>query len=189
MFPHDAAHDALFPSPLWGGVRGGGGASGTIGATRTTPHPNPPPQGGREKRFARRHFLHIAAGAIAWPTAARLAQAQTYPTRPVRAVVAFAPGGTTDTFARIMAQKLSENFGRQFYVENIAGATGNIGTGQVAKAAPDGHTLLFAFSSYVVNPTLFDKIPYDPIKDFETVSLAVASTSVLTVNPSVGQRQ
>src|SRR5207302_7892767 len=103
----------------------------------------------------------------------------------VRAVVAFAPGGTTDTFARIMAQKLGETLGKQFYVENLPGATGNIGTGQVAKAAPDGHTLLFAFSSYVVNPTLFDKIPYDPIKDFDTVSLAVASTSVLTVNPSV----
>jgi tripartite-type tricarboxylate transporter receptor subunit TctC len=126
--------------------------------------------------------LSLAAAGLALPTAV---VAQNYPTRPVRAVVAFAPGGTTDTFARIMAQKLSENFGRQFYVENIAGATGNIGTGQVAKAAPDGHTLLFAFSSYVVNPTLFDKIPYDPIKDFDPVSLAVASTSVLTVNPSV----
>jgi tripartite-type tricarboxylate transporter receptor subunit TctC len=103
----------------------------------------------------------------------------------VRSVVAFAPGGTTDTFARIMAQKLSETLGKQFYVENIAGATGNIGTGLVAKAAPDGYTLLFAFSSYVVNPTLFEKIPYDPIKDFDPVSLAVTSTSVLTVHPSV----
>jgi len=133
----------------------------------------------------RRQFLQLTAGAAAGLAAPVTASAQGYPVRPVRAVVAFAPGGTTDTFARIMSQKLGETLGKQFYVENIAGATGNIGTGQVAKAAPDGYTLLFAFSSYVVNPTLFDKIPYDPIKDFDPVSLAVTSTSVLTVNPSV----
>jgi tripartite-type tricarboxylate transporter receptor subunit TctC len=133
----------------------------------------------------RRQFLHLTAGAFAGLAAPVMASAQNYPARPVRAVVAFAPGGTTDTFARIMSQKLSETLGKQFYVENIGGATGNIGTGQVAKAAPDGYTLLFAFSSYVVNPTLFDKIPYDPIKDFDPVSLAVTSTSVLTVHPSV----
>ena len=104
------------------------------------------------------------------------AAAQTYPTHSVRAIVAFAPGGVTDTFARLMAQKLSENLGQQFYVDNLAGATGNIGTAQAAKAAPDGYTLLFAFSSYVVNPTLFDKIPYDPAKDFDPVTLAVTST-------------
>jgi len=100
-------------------------------------------------------------------------------------VVAFAPGGVTDTFARLMAQKLTEQLGKQVYVENIAGASGNIGTGQVAKAAPDGYTILFAFSSHVVNPTLFARVPYDPIKDFDPVTLAVASTTVLTVNPSV----
>jgi tripartite-type tricarboxylate transporter receptor subunit TctC len=133
----------------------------------------------------RRQFLQLTAAAVAGLGAPTIAYAQTYPTRPVRAVVAFAPGGTTDTFARIMSQKLGETLGKQFYVENIAGATGNIGTGQVAKAAPDGYTILFAFSSYVVNPTLFDKIPYDPIKDFDPVSLSVTSTSVLTVHPSV----
>jgi tripartite-type tricarboxylate transporter receptor subunit TctC len=99
--------------------------------------------------------------------------------------VAFAPGGVTDTFARLMTQKLSEHLGQQFFVENIAGATGNIGTGQAARAAPDGYTLLFAFSSYVVNPTLFNKVPYDPYKDFEPVTLAVSSTTVLTVHPAV----
>jgi tripartite-type tricarboxylate transporter receptor subunit TctC len=103
----------------------------------------------------------------------------------VRAVVAFAPGGVTDTFARLMAQKLTEQLGKQVYIENIAGASGNIRTGQVAKAAPDGYTILFAFSSHVVNPTLFARVPYDPIKDFDPVTLAVASTTVLTVNPSV----
>ena len=133
----------------------------------------------------RRQFLHLAAGAAALPFLSSSAGAQSYPTRPVRAVVAFAPGGTTDTFARVMAQKLTDQFGKQFYVENIAGATGNIGTAQVAKAPPDGYTILFAFSSHVVNPTLFARVPYDPIKDFDPVTLAVASTTVLTVNPSV----
>jgi len=136
-------------------------------------------------KLPRRRFLHLAAGAAALPAVSLIARAQAYPTRPVRAVVAFAPGGVTDTFARLMAQKLTEQFGKQVYVENIAGASGNIGTGQVAKAAPDGYTILFAFSSHVVNPTLFARVPYDPIKDFDPVTLAVASTTVLTVNPSV----
>ena len=133
----------------------------------------------------RRQFLHLASGAAALPAVSLIARAQAYPTRPVRAVVAFAPGGVTDTFARLMAQKLTEQLGKQVYVENIAGASGNVGTGQVAKAAPDGYTILFAFSSYVVNPTLFARVPYDPIKDFQPVTLAVASTTVVTVNPSV----
>jgi tripartite-type tricarboxylate transporter receptor subunit TctC len=136
-------------------------------------------------KLPRRRVLRLAAGAAALPVVSRIAWSQTYPTRPVRAIVAFAPGGVTDTFARLMAQKLSEHLGKQFYVENITGATGNIGTGQAAKAAPDGYTLLFAFSSYVVNPTLFDKVPYDPYKDFEPVTLAVTSTTVVTVHPSV----
>jgi tripartite-type tricarboxylate transporter receptor subunit TctC len=136
-------------------------------------------------KLPRRQFLHLAAGAAALPVISRFAWAQAYPTRPVRIIVPFAPGGTTDIFARLAAQKLSEHLGKQFYVENIPGASGNIGTGQAARAAPDGYTILFAFSSHVVNPTLFDKIPYDPYKDFEPVTLAVASTAVLSVNPSV----
>jgi tripartite-type tricarboxylate transporter receptor subunit TctC len=136
-------------------------------------------------KLPRRQFLHLAAGGAALAAMSRIARAQAYPARPVRAIVAFAPGGVTDTFARLMAQKLGEHLGKQFYVENITGATGNIGTGRAAKAAPDGYTLLFAFSSYVVNPTLFDKVPYDPYKDFEPVTLAVASTTVLTVHHSV----
>ena len=136
-------------------------------------------------KLPRRRFLRLAAGAVALPAMSWIARAQTYPTRPVRAVVAFAPGGVTDTFGRLMAQKLTEQLGKQVYVENIAGASGNIGTGQVAKAAPDGYTILFEFSSHVVNPTLFARVPYDPIKDFDPVTLAVASTTVLTVNPAV----
>src|SRR2546423_6733731 len=133
----------------------------------------------------RRYFLHFAAGAVAGLAVPTVASAQNWPARPVRAVVAFAPGGVTDTFARLMCQKLSESLGRQFYVENIAGATGNIGTAQAAKATPDGYTLLFAFSSHVVNPSLFASLPFDPVKDFEPITLAVASTHVVTINPAV----
>jgi tripartite-type tricarboxylate transporter receptor subunit TctC len=136
-------------------------------------------------KFPRRQLLHLASGAAALQVLPNLGFALDYPTRPVRVIVAFAPGGVTDTFARLMAQKLGERLGKQFYVDNIAGATGNIGTGQAAKAAPDGYTLLFAFSCYVVNPTLFSKVPYDPDKDFEPVTLAVVSTTVVTVHPSV----
>jgi hypothetical protein len=82
-------------------------------------------------KLPRRNFLHLAAGAAALPAMSRVARAQTYASRPVRAVVAFAPGGVTDTFARLMAQKLTEQLGKQVYVENIAGASGNLGTGQV----------------------------------------------------------
>src|SRR6266436_2188832 len=135
-----------------------------------------------------RRFIRLCLTAALGLIAASPAAAEIYPSHSVRAIVPFAPGGVTDTFTRLVAQKLSQNLGQQFYVDNVAGATGNIGTAQAAKAAPDGYTLLFAFSSYVVNPTLFEKIPYDPDKDFEPVTLAVASTTVLTVNPSVPAR-
>jgi tripartite-type tricarboxylate transporter receptor subunit TctC len=140
----------------------------------------------------RRQLIGLAGAAVgaailplrAWSQPLQL----NYPTRPVRVIVTFAPGGTVDVFTRIVAQKLSERLGKQFYVENVAGATGNIGTGQAAKAVPDGHTILFAFSSFVVNPSLFAQVPYDPSKSFEPVTLAVASTTVLTVNPAVPAR-
>ena len=87
--------------------------------------------------------------------------------------------------ARLIAQKLGERLGQQFYVENIAGAGGSNGTGQAARAAADGHTVLFAFSSFVVNPSLFAKLPYDPYKDFEPVTLAAFTTTVLITHPSI----
>src|SRR5262245_8842281 len=141
--------------------------------------------GSTPMKLSRRKLLGLAACAAALPGAPHAVWAQAYPARPIRAVVPFAPGGTTDTFARLMAQKLTQQLGKQVYVENIAGATGNVGTGQVAKSAPDGYTILFAFSSYVVNPTLFARLPYDPVNDFRPVTLAVASTTVLTINPAV----
>jgi tripartite-type tricarboxylate transporter receptor subunit TctC len=106
------------------------------------------------------------------------AWAQAWPSRPVRIIVPFQPGGSTDIFARLAAQKLTEHFGKQFYIENIAGATGNVGTAQAARSAPDGYTLLIAFSSYVVNPTLFAKLPFDPDKDFAPVTLAVSAPNL-----------
>jgi tripartite-type tricarboxylate transporter receptor subunit TctC len=136
----------------------------------------------------RRRFLHLTAGAVALSAASQIARAQAYPSRPVRVIVPFPPGGATDIFARLAAQKLTERFGKQFYIENIAGATGNVGTAQAARAAPDGHTLLIAFSSYVVNPTLFAKLPFDPDKDLAPVTLAVVSTNVITVHPLLPAR-
>jgi tripartite-type tricarboxylate transporter receptor subunit TctC len=133
---------------------------------------------------SRRRFLQLA-GAAALLSRSRIVEAQTYPMRTVRMIVPFAPGGPTDVAARLIAQKLSEQLGKQFYVENMAGASGNIGTGQAAKARPDGHTLLIAVNSHIINPTLFERVPYDPYNDFEPVTLAVAFASVLAVNPSL----
>ncbi len=136
-------------------------------------------------KLIRRRFLQFAGAAVAGLAASPAARAQTYPARPVKMIVPFAPGGPTDVGARLIAQKLSEHFGKQFYVENIPGASGNIGTGQAAKAAPDGYTILIAVNSHVINPTLFGKVPYDPYKDFDPVTLAVGFATVLAVNPSV----
>lgn len=111
-----------------------------------------------------------------------------YPERPVRIVVPFAPGGSVDVFARIATDNLSQRTGKQFYVENVAGASGNIAAGQVAKAAPDGYTVLFAFSSFVINPSLFATVPYDAASSFEPVTLAVTATHVVTVTPSVAAK-
>lgn len=113
------------------------------------------------------------------------AVAQSWPARPVRMIVPFAPGGPTDVMARILGQKLSEGLGQQFVVENRAGAGGNIGMGVAAKAAPDGYTVLVASSSYVVNPSLYAKAGYDPYKDFAPVTVAAASPNVLVVHPSI----
>jgi tripartite-type tricarboxylate transporter receptor subunit TctC len=100
-------------------------------------------------------------------------------------IVTFAPGGPTDVAARLIAQKLSESLGRQFYVENVAGASGNIGTVQAAKAAPDGYTLLITVNNLVINPPLFGNVTYDPYKNFDPVAMAVGFSSAFSVHPSV----
>src|SRR5436189_4414695 len=111
--------------------------------------------------------------------------AQGYPTKPVRVVVGFPAGGPTDAIARIVAQKLTDNLGHQFFVENIGGAGGNIAAGQVARVTPDGYTIMAISTGFVVNPSLYAKVPYDPIKDFAPVTLVAASPNVLVVNPNV----
>ena len=118
-------------------------------------------------------------------TVAPAAAQSNYPTRAVRVIVPFAPGGGTDIFTRVAAQKLSERLGQQFYVENIVGAGGNTGTAQAARATPDGYTVLFAFGSFVTNPSLYAKVPYDPRKDFDPVTNAVSTTTALMINPSL----
>src|SRR5205809_6789649 len=111
--------------------------------------------------------------------------AQGYPTRPVRVVVGFPPGGPTDVIARLVAQKLSESLGQQFFVENIGGAGGNTAAGQVARVTPDGYTIMAISTGFVVNPSLYAKVPYDPLKDFAAVTLVAVSPNVVVVNPSV----
>ncbi len=128
----------------------------------------------------------LAMAVLATPV---ISQAQTspgsYPDRPVKIIVPFAPAGPTDVVARLIAQKLSERLGKQFYIENVTGAGGNTGMGQAARAAPDGYTILFVSSSFVVNPSLYPKIPYDPYKDFAPVTVAGDAPNILLVNPKV----
>jgi tripartite-type tricarboxylate transporter receptor subunit TctC len=116
------------------------------------------------------------------------ASAQGYPNKPVHIVVGFPAGGPTDAIARIVAQKLSDSLGHQFVVENIGGAGGNTAAGQVARAAPDGYTIMAVSTGFVVNPSLYAKVPYDAVKDFAPVTLVAVSPNVVVVNPSVPAR-
>lgn len=120
--------------------------------------------------------------------AVSFARAQTarYPTKPVRLVVPFEPGGGTDLTARLIAQKLGERFGQSFVVENRSGAGGNIGTDFVAKAKPDGYTLLWAnVAPMSISPHLYKKLPYDPVRDFAPITLATVFSNVIVVRPSM----
>jgi tripartite-type tricarboxylate transporter receptor subunit TctC len=113
------------------------------------------------------------------------ASAQNYPNRSVRVVVGFPAGGPTDVIARLVSQKLSDALGQQFFVENIGGAGGNTAAGQVARATADGYTIMGISTGFVVNPSLYAKVPYDPVKDFAAVTLVAASPNVVVVNPQV----
>src|SRR5258705_7172626 len=113
------------------------------------------------------------------------AGAEGYPNRPVRVVVGFPAGGPTDVIARLVAQKLSDSLGQQFFVENIGGAGGNTAAGQVARVTPDGYTIMAISTGFMVNPSLYAKVPYDPVRDFAAVSLVAVSPNVVVVNPSV----
>jgi tripartite-type tricarboxylate transporter receptor subunit TctC len=134
-------------------------------------------------RSIRRILLTVTA--VALPVLFGLSSAAAdYPEHPVKVVVPFAAGGPTDVMARLIAQKLSEALKQPFYVENRPGAGGNIGMQEVARAKPDGYTLLVASSSFVVNPSLYAHNPYDPYKDFAPITLAAASPNILVVNTS-----
>ena len=107
-----------------------------------------------------------------------------YPTRPIRLIVPFGAGGPTDVIGRIVAQKLSESLGQQVYIENMPGAGGNTGVATAAHAAADGYTMLVVSTGFMVNPSMYAKVPYDPIKDFAPVTLVAASPNVISVHPS-----
>jgi tripartite-type tricarboxylate transporter receptor subunit TctC len=118
----------------------------------------------------RRQFLHLAAGAAALPALSRIAWAQAYPSRPVRIIVGFAPGGSSDITARLIGQWLSERLGQQFVIDNRPGGGTNIGTEAVVRAPPDGYTLLLATAANAVNATLYDKLNFNFIRDIAPVA-------------------
>ena len=135
--------------------------------------------------FPRREFLRLVAGAAALPVVSRIARAQTYPTRPVRIVVGFPPGGPGDILARLTGQWLSERLGHPFIIENRPGAGGNVATEAVVNASPDGYTLLLVNAANAINATLYEKLKYDFIRDIVPVAGIMRVPLVLEVNPSL----
>jgi tripartite-type tricarboxylate transporter receptor subunit TctC len=133
----------------------------------------------------RRKFLHLAVGVTFLPAISRVAWAQAYPTRTVRFIVAFAPGGANDIVARLIGQWLSERLGQQFIIENRAGAGSNIGTEAVERASPDGHVLLMVGTPNAINATLYEKLPFDFVRDIAPVASILRVPLVMEVNPSV----
>jgi tripartite-type tricarboxylate transporter receptor subunit TctC len=136
-------------------------------------------------KLPRRQFLHLAAGATALSTASRIARGQAYPTRPVRIIVGFAPGGPSDILARLMGQWLSERLSQPFIIDNRPGASSNLGTEAVVKAPQDGHTLLMVSTTNAINATLYDKLSFDFRRDIAPVAAITREPHVLVVNPSV----
>ncbi len=135
-------------------------------------------------KLPRRTFLQLAAGAVALPAASGFARAQAYPARPVRLVVGFAPGGTTDLGARLMGQWLSERLGQQFVIENRTGAATNIATEAVVRSPADGYTLLVVTASNAINATLYDKLGFNFMRDIAPVAGVMRYPLVMQVNPS-----
>src|SRR5499425_503093 len=133
----------------------------------------------------RRKFLHLAAGAAALAAVSRVARAQAYPTRPVRIVVGFAAGGSTDIGARLIGQWLQERLGQPFVIENRPGAGTNIATETVVRAPADGYTLLMVGPSSAVNATLYDNLKFNFIRDIAPVAGIIGTANAIIVNPSV----
>jgi tripartite-type tricarboxylate transporter receptor subunit TctC len=136
-------------------------------------------------KFPRRHFLHLAVGAAALPAVSRMAWAETYPTRPVHIIVAFAAGGPNDILARLLGQRLSERLGQPFVIENRTGAGGNIGTEAVVRAPPDGYTLLLVGASNTINASLYDNLNFNFLHDIAPVGTFARVPNVMEVNPSI----
>jgi tripartite-type tricarboxylate transporter receptor subunit TctC len=136
-------------------------------------------------RFARRRFLHLSAGAAALTATSRFAQAQDYPSRPVRVLVGLAAGSSLDILARLMGQWLSDRLGQPFVIENRPGGGTNVATEAVVKAAPDGYTLLMISPANAVNATLYDKLNFNFIRDIAPVASMVREPQVMVVNPSL----
>jgi tripartite-type tricarboxylate transporter receptor subunit TctC len=135
--------------------------------------------------LVRRSFLCSLAAAAPLFTGVAHAQAGDYPNRPIRLVVPFSPGGSSDAVSRLLSQKLSTQLGQQVVVDSRPGAGGNLGADIVAKSKPDGYTLLFAAGSFAVNVSLYEKLPYDPLKDFEPVVHVCRVNGILVTHPSV----
>jgi tripartite-type tricarboxylate transporter receptor subunit TctC len=133
----------------------------------------------------RRNFLHLLAGAAALPALSRFARAQAYPSRPVRIVVGFAPGGANDILARLIGQWLSERLGQPFVIENRPGGGSNIATEAVVRAAPDGYTLLLVGPPQAINATLYEKLNFNFLRDIAPVAGIIRAPNVMEVNPSV----
>jgi tripartite-type tricarboxylate transporter receptor subunit TctC len=131
----------------------------------------------------------LAATVLSSVAPVALPQAQPYPTRLIRFVVPYPPGGPLDAIARMLAEKMREGLGQQVIVDNRPGAGGNLGADMVAKAAPDGYTIVMgAVATHAINPTLFAKMPYDPVRDFAPVSLVASVPNVLVINPDIAAR-
>jgi tripartite-type tricarboxylate transporter receptor subunit TctC len=136
-------------------------------------------------KLPRRNFLHLAAGATALPAVSRIAAAQTYPSRPVRIIVGYPPGGATDAMGRLIAQQLSERLGQQFIVENRPGPGGNIGTEAVVRSEPDGYTLLLIFSGNAINATFYNKLSFNFMREIAPIASIARSPFVMEVHPSL----
>jgi tripartite-type tricarboxylate transporter receptor subunit TctC len=136
-------------------------------------------------KFPRRAFMHLAVGAAALPAMPGVARAQAYPSRPVRIVVGFPPGGATDIMARLMGEWLTQRLGQQFNVENKPGASGNIGTEMVARSPADGYTLLQAVTPNAINAALYSNLNFDFMRDIAPVIYLARLAQVVVVHPSV----
>ena len=133
----------------------------------------------------RRAFFALFGGVALILATAATAAAQSFPTRPIRLIVPYPPGGGTDIVARVIGQRLQQSLGQPIVIDNRGGAGGTLGTAVAAKAAPDGNTMVLAPTSHVINPSIYAKLPYDTEKDFAPITMVASAAILMAVNPSV----